>query len=199
MSSLRILAASLVAASLGFAAPASAQGTDQQRSACEGDAFKFCSGDIPDESAIEACLRRNQSRLTPACQVSMRSGPGEAAPGRASRASADGPAPGMETAAALSAHPGKDKPCLRKVDRLEAQITRYLSANPAGAAAQAAQVMPLLAALDDDGPSLDDDFASSAMSMLSEARQFGLAGSSGECRAAVAKVDHMVRRHKHRH
>jgi len=51
------------------AAPASAQGTAEQRSACMGDAFKFCLSDIPRVAAIEACLERNESKLTPACQA----------------------------------------------------------------------------------------------------------------------------------
>jgi len=52
-----------------FAAPAAAQGTAQQRSACIGDAFRFCVTDIPHVPKIENCLQRNQSRLTPACQA----------------------------------------------------------------------------------------------------------------------------------
>lgn len=44
-----------------------AQGTAQDRSACMGDAFKFCSADIPNVSKIEACLEQNRSNLTPAC------------------------------------------------------------------------------------------------------------------------------------
>lgn len=48
-------------------APAVAQGTAEQRSACMGDAFEFCSSDIPDVSKIEACLKQNRSRLKPAC------------------------------------------------------------------------------------------------------------------------------------
>ena len=47
--------------------PASAQGTAEQRSACMGDAFRFCSRFIPNVSAIEGCLEQNVSRLHPAC------------------------------------------------------------------------------------------------------------------------------------
>jgi hypothetical protein len=54
------------------AAPAFAQGTAQERSACEGDAFKFCSHDIPNIPKIEACLENNMSKLTPACQEEFR-------------------------------------------------------------------------------------------------------------------------------
>ena len=44
-----ILALAMAASIVG---PASAQGTPDQRSACMGDAFKFCSADIPDVSRI---------------------------------------------------------------------------------------------------------------------------------------------------
>jgi hypothetical protein len=68
-----ILAAKTVLAAaamlcLGFSA-ASAQGTAQQRSACMGDAFRFCSAYIPNVSSIEACLRQNVNSLDPACRA----------------------------------------------------------------------------------------------------------------------------------
>ncbi len=48
-------------------AAAWAQGTSQERSACIGDAFKFCGADIPDVAKIEACLGQNRSSLSPGC------------------------------------------------------------------------------------------------------------------------------------
>ncbi len=57
------------AIALGASTPALAQGTAEQRSACEGDAFKFCFSDIPSVSAIEACLKANEPKLSPACQT----------------------------------------------------------------------------------------------------------------------------------
>ena len=59
----------VVAAFVLAAAPALAQGTAQERSACMGDAFKFCSADIPNVSAIEACLAKNVRDLSPACRA----------------------------------------------------------------------------------------------------------------------------------
>jgi len=50
-------------------APALAQGTAEQRSDCIGDAFKFCSDDIPDVPKIEACLKAHEHELTPACRA----------------------------------------------------------------------------------------------------------------------------------
>jgi hypothetical protein len=61
-------AAALVALALA-AAPAAAQGTADQRSSCEGDAFRLCSADIPNVSAIEACLQRHEAQLSPACRA----------------------------------------------------------------------------------------------------------------------------------
>jgi hypothetical protein len=61
-----ILALVMTASIIG---PASAQGTPDQRSACMGDAFRFCSADIPNVSRIEACLSQNRSELNPACRA----------------------------------------------------------------------------------------------------------------------------------
>lgn len=62
------LGASFVFVSLLLlSAVAWAQGTAQDRSACMGDAFKFCGADIPNVSRIEACLSQNRNGLTPAC------------------------------------------------------------------------------------------------------------------------------------
>lgn len=63
------LRAALLAALALVSAPASAQGTAEERSACMGDAFSFCASDIPDVPAIEACLIRNESKLSPACRA----------------------------------------------------------------------------------------------------------------------------------
>jgi hypothetical protein len=49
--------------------PLSAQGTEVQRTACMGDAFRFCSADIPNVARIETCLLQNRERLRPACQA----------------------------------------------------------------------------------------------------------------------------------
>jgi hypothetical protein len=50
-------------------ATAFAQGTAEERSACMGDAFRFCSADIPSVSKIEACLRKNERQISPACRA----------------------------------------------------------------------------------------------------------------------------------
>lgn len=43
--------------------------TPEQRSACTPDAFRLCSSDIPNVSAITACMRKNRSSLSPACKA----------------------------------------------------------------------------------------------------------------------------------
>ncbi len=72
MKSLSLITATctgLTLAMIAIVPPARAQGTDEQRSACMGDAFQFCSAQIPDVTKIEACLRQNKDKLTPACQA----------------------------------------------------------------------------------------------------------------------------------
>jgi hypothetical protein len=48
---------------------AAAQGTAEERSACMGDAFRFCLSDIPNVAEIETCLLKNESKLSPACRT----------------------------------------------------------------------------------------------------------------------------------
>jgi type II secretory pathway component PulL len=48
--------------------PAIAQGTPEQRAACEQDAYRFCNQYIPDERRTAACLRRHRVSLSPACR-----------------------------------------------------------------------------------------------------------------------------------
>jgi hypothetical protein len=48
--------------------PAAAQGTPQQRAACEEEAKWLCSNYIPDEQAITACMVRNRQSLSPPCR-----------------------------------------------------------------------------------------------------------------------------------
>ncbi len=57
------------------AAPAFAQGTPEQRAACEGDANRFCDAYIPDAVAVERCLRANMGSLSAACQREFGVGP----------------------------------------------------------------------------------------------------------------------------
>jgi len=49
------------------AVPAAAQ-TSGQQSACKADAYKFCDQFIPDQIAIEHCLRGHMGALSAACK-----------------------------------------------------------------------------------------------------------------------------------
>jgi hypothetical protein len=48
--------------------PAFAQGTRQQRTACERDSHRLCAGAEPDAIAVEKCLRSHMASLSKACQ-----------------------------------------------------------------------------------------------------------------------------------
>lgn len=41
----------------------------EQRSACTGDAFRFCSSEMPNIPAITACMRKNHSGLSAGCKA----------------------------------------------------------------------------------------------------------------------------------
>ena len=57
-------------------APASAGGTADQQAACENDARTYCESAIPDENAIEKCLRTNMSKISAACRAQFGAGKG---------------------------------------------------------------------------------------------------------------------------
>jgi hypothetical protein len=42
-------------------------GAAEQRAACTSDAFRLCSGYIPDATKVQTCLRQNKSSLSNAC------------------------------------------------------------------------------------------------------------------------------------
>ena len=63
---------------LGFALSLSALSSTQSfayseeaRAQCTGDAFKLCSSDIPNISAVTACMMKHRSQLTPGCRSAM--------------------------------------------------------------------------------------------------------------------------------
>lgn len=57
-----------------IAAPAFAQGTPQQREACESDAHRLCDDQIPDAIAVEKCLRANIGKLSAPCRAEFGGG-----------------------------------------------------------------------------------------------------------------------------
>ena len=55
--------------------PAAAQGTEQQRQACQPDALRLCSEFVPDVDRIIACMLKNRIRLSPPCRVLFQAPP----------------------------------------------------------------------------------------------------------------------------
>jgi len=55
--------------------PAAAQGTEQQRQACQPDALRLCSEFVPDVDRITACMLKNRIRLSPPCRVLFQAPP----------------------------------------------------------------------------------------------------------------------------
>jgi hypothetical protein len=58
-----------LAAAVLAPAIALAQGTPEQRAACQPDAMRLCSEFIPDVDAITACMTKKRLRLSHACRV----------------------------------------------------------------------------------------------------------------------------------
>jgi hypothetical protein len=49
--------------------PAAAQGTPEQRAACEGDAMRLCSAHVPDVQKVTSCMSRNRRNLSAGCRA----------------------------------------------------------------------------------------------------------------------------------
>jgi hypothetical protein len=43
--------------------------TAEQEQACEPDAFRLCSSEIPDASRVAACMQANEASLSPQCHA----------------------------------------------------------------------------------------------------------------------------------
>jgi hypothetical protein len=69
-----LIGAAIVAALLASSATSHAEGTAEQRSACMGDAFKYCSAHIPNIPAIKVCMKANYSKLSEACKAAAAKG-----------------------------------------------------------------------------------------------------------------------------
>ena len=62
----------MVAALFGIAlmsVPAAAQGTPEQRAACQGDAQRLCGQYVPDVDRITACMSQKRRYLSPRCRA----------------------------------------------------------------------------------------------------------------------------------
>ena len=56
--------------------PAPAQGTPEQRAACQGDAQRLCGQYIPDVDRITACMVQNRRYVSSACRLAIEGGRG---------------------------------------------------------------------------------------------------------------------------
>jgi hypothetical protein len=45
--------------------------TEEARQQCTGDAFKLCSAEIPNVSAVTTCLMKHRAQLSPGCRSAM--------------------------------------------------------------------------------------------------------------------------------
>ena len=45
--------------------------TAEAQQMCTGDAFRLCSSDIPNISAVTACMKRNRANLSTGCRAVM--------------------------------------------------------------------------------------------------------------------------------
>jgi hypothetical protein len=66
--------AALWAMALTSPIPATAQGTLEQRAACEGDAQRLCGHCIPDIDCITSCMVQRQRLVSVGCRAVMRRG-----------------------------------------------------------------------------------------------------------------------------
>jgi hypothetical protein len=74
--------AAMALSTLVAPAKLSAQGTPEQRAACEDEARWLCSNYIPDADAIKGCMMRNINQLSPRCRSMFRQGPRRTGPAR---------------------------------------------------------------------------------------------------------------------
>ena len=147
----RSAAATIVLLSLGLAgwtSPAAAQQPSPTqvnaiRSACRGDFQAHCAGVQPGGSAALACLKKNVTALSPACQKAVTAVGGASAPAAEPPAAAAPPAAGAVAAAppARSAVPPREELAI-----LRRACGQDFQANCAGVRPGGGQVIACLAA-----------------------------------------------------
>ena len=49
--------------------------TQEEQQACQPDAFRLCSSEIPDVDRVAACMIAKKSQLSPQCRAFFRAGP----------------------------------------------------------------------------------------------------------------------------
>jgi hypothetical protein len=94
-------AALAIALSLSLLPTSSHAYTQEEQQACQPDAFRLCSSEIPDVDRVTACMIARRSQLSPECRRFFRAGPahGEAAAARAGKPMSIKPATAHKTKA----------------------------------------------------------------------------------------------------
>lgn len=64
-----------VALSLSLLPTAGHAYTQEEQQACQPDAFRLCSSEIPDVDRVTACMIARKSQLSPQCRQFFRAGP----------------------------------------------------------------------------------------------------------------------------
>jgi hypothetical protein len=67
-----VAADAALAATVALAGKSQAEGTAEQRWACEQDAVKFCGTEIPNVPLITACMIKNVKKLSPTCRAQFK-------------------------------------------------------------------------------------------------------------------------------
>jgi hypothetical protein len=65
------LTVAIICAAGTLATSAYAIGTADERAACTPDVFRLCSSEIPNVSAIIACLKKEKAKLSPGCRAAF--------------------------------------------------------------------------------------------------------------------------------
>ena len=72
MTRFSVLLALSAAGIVGISTMSKAEGTAEQRWACEQDAFKFCGKEIPNVQRVTACMTKNVKKLSPVCRAQFK-------------------------------------------------------------------------------------------------------------------------------
>ena len=72
MAKIATILAAVTAYVVALTEPGLAQGTPEQRWACEEDAFKFCGKETPNVERITACMNKNVKKLSPGCRAQFK-------------------------------------------------------------------------------------------------------------------------------
>ena len=56
---------------MSYSPPSNALGTSEERAACTPDVFRLCSSEIPNVTAIIACMKAKKSQLSAGCRAAF--------------------------------------------------------------------------------------------------------------------------------